>query len=82
MGQGQNIGGRLLQHINDATSFRDLTGKLDPFLRESTHIDEWELRIKPCGKEDLNKLEYKIYSEMKSEDNDLLNVRSPPSTSK
>ena len=78
VGQAKNVADRILQHICDATSFRNIAGNFDKVLRQNTHIGEWEVTIMPCAKENLNKLECKIYSEMKDENHTLLNVRNPP----
>ena len=79
VGQAKNIGNRLLQHICDATSSRNLVGEFDKMLRENVGIDEWKLEIRQCPQKHLNKLEYKVHNEMEGDENyDLLNVRSPP----
>ena len=78
VGQAQNVGDRILQHICDATSFRDVAGKFDNLLRQSTDANQWEMIIKPCAEENLDKLELNIYSTLKDENFNLLNVRRPP----
>lgn len=78
VGQGKNVGDRILQHICDATSFRDVAGNFDKLLRQSTDIGQWKVVVIPCAKENLNKLECKIYGKLQDENYNLLNVRSPP----
>ena len=75
VGQAKNISNRLLQHICDATGSRKLVGNFDPFLKDNIHIDEWELQIKPCEQEDLDKLECHWYNEMKDKC-DMLNKKT------
>ena len=40
VGQAKNLGDRIFQHICDATSFRDVAGKFDKLLRQSTDASQ------------------------------------------
>ena len=57
VGQAKNLGDRILQHICDATSFRDVSGNVDKLLRQNADVNQWEVLIHPCAKEYLDKLE-------------------------
>ena len=43
----QPIGKRLIQHINDATSDRKLSGNVDEEIRADFYADNWNLEILP-----------------------------------
>jgi len=45
--QRQSLYKRLVQHINKATSDRQLTGKVDELLRNDPKADNWGLKILP-----------------------------------
>jgi len=78
VGQSKFISERLLQHVITATSGKeDILSKFQHFLQENINIDEWELTIIPCPKEDLDKMEYEEWIRLRKK-YDLLNVRSPP----
>lgn len=77
VGQSKAIGNRLLQHVTTATSGKDAPGKFGNFLRDNINIDEWEVTIRPCAKEHLDKLEFEEWTRLQK-DHDLLNVKSPP----
>jgi len=48
--QRQSLYLRLVQHINKATSDRQLTGKVDRLLRYDSQADNWTLQIRPMEK--------------------------------
>ena len=77
VGQSVSVANRLMQHVTTATSGKDAPGKFGNFLRDNISIDEWDVIMKPCAKEHLNKLEFEEWTRLQQE-YDLLNVKSPP----
>ena len=77
VGQSKSIANRLLQHVTTATSDKDAPGKFGNFLRDNVDIDEWDVVIKSCPKEHLDKLEFEEWTRLQQK-HDLLNVKSPP----
>ena len=77
VGQSKCIANRLLQHVTTATSDKDAPGKFGSFLQDNMNIDEWEVIIQLCSKENLNKLEFEKWT-MLHEQYELLNVITPP----
>ena len=46
----QSLEKRLLQHLNKAMSTRELTGDVDPLLRQHPHASNWHLIVEPLEK--------------------------------